>query len=121
MKIIYALIAACLSLQACNNAAPTASAGITAEEMVALSLYEADNLPTIVATSPVESIDSAEFEGASRDNSQAAWTTIYVDDFGYTATMPVSELPKAENETTLGFTIDEDGGIVYEMDTPPWP
>jgi hypothetical protein len=123
MKIIYALIAACLALQACNNAAPTTSAIITADELAAMSLYEADDLPTIVATSPVEPINGAEFDGTSRDNSQAAWTTIYVDDFGYTATVPTSAIPNATSatETILGFTIDEDGGIVYDFDTPPWP
>jgi hypothetical protein len=119
MKIIYALIAACVSLQACNNSAPTASAGITAEEMVAMSLYEADDLPTIVATSPVEPIDGAEFTGTSRDNSQAAWTTIYVDDFGYTATVPAPAKTESAIEA-LGFYIDEDGGIVYAIgDTTP--
>jgi hypothetical protein len=123
MKTIYALIAACLSLQACNNSAPTASAGITAEEMVAMLLYEADDLPTVVATSPVETIDGAEFEDRWRDDFPAAWTTIYVEDFGYTATVPTSAVPNARSatETILGFTIDEDGGIVYDFDTPPWP
>jgi hypothetical protein len=120
MKTIYALIAACLSLQACNNSAPTASSGITAEGMVTMSLYEDDT--AIVATVPAQPIPGAEFESSSHDDYTAAWTTIYIDDFGYTATVPTSALPKAKRtETTPGFYIDEDGGIVYENDTPPLP
>ena len=120
MKIIFALVAACLSLQACNNSAPTASSGITAEEMTAMSLYEDDT--AIVATMPAQPVLGAEFESSSQDDDTAAWTTIYVDDFGYTATVPTSALPKTKpTEATLGFYIDEDGGIVYENDTPPLP
>jgi hypothetical protein len=105
MKIIYALIAACLSLQACNNSAPTASSGITANEIAAASLYEDDT--AIVAAAPVTPTD---------------W--VYVDDFGYTATVTTPR----RIETDLGFYIDEDGEIVYhfittppETETPPWP
>jgi outer membrane receptor protein involved in Fe transport len=105
MKIIYALIAACLSLQACNNSAPTSSAAVTANELAAAWQYEDD--PAIVAAAPVTATDG-----------------VYVDDFGYTATVTTPR----PIETDLGFYIDEDGEIVYhfittppETEAPPWP
>jgi hypothetical protein len=147
MRIIYALIAGCLSLQACNQA-PTVSMSVegygVAEQMAAMSLFEADHAAAAapyadfyvdeynvgpLTTAAIKPIDGAEFAGTSRDDADTAWSTVYyLVDHDPTATVSVD--PDRDNATAadFGFYIDEEGGLVYGFDepsaaikTPPWP
>jgi hypothetical protein len=75
------------------------------------------------AVSPaIKPIDGAEFEGTSRDDTDAAWSTVYyLVDFDPTATVT----PKTE-QIAPGFDDDEDGGLAFEETAPaveatPWP
>ena len=92
MKIIYALMAACLSLQACNNQSPSASTNAneysTAEYLAAMSLFEADHNAMIapqadlyvdeynvgpITQSPVKPINSG---AKSYEDDYAMWTSL---------------------------------------------
>jgi hypothetical protein len=157
MKIMYALIAACLSLQACNSEAPTASTranenSVASEYNAAVPLrdaqytavrsapaitsfddYSFDNSATVHLTddeyvgttgaiSAIKPIDGAEFDGTSRDDTDAPWSTVYyLVDFDPTATVT----PKIE-QIAPGFQGAEDAGLAFENVAPaieatPWP
>jgi hypothetical protein len=155
MKIIYAVVAACLSLQACNNQAPTVSAPVITQfddyaynadadfyvDEYNVGVVTTGTVPTGylfdagadfnfdgVNTAAVKPINGAEFAGTSRDDANTAWSTIYFHDDEYTATVNVPPTETGASETYLGFHIDEDGGLVYDLtetpsqvETPPWP
>jgi hypothetical protein len=148
MKTIYALIAACLALQACNSQSGTPPASVNIDEHSALSEYMAvaslrDAEHTAVLSGPaitafddysfaasgavqltddeyvattsaipaIKPIDGAEFEGTSRDDTDAAWSTVYyLVDYNSTATV----IPKIERNAPGFYSSDEDGGLSFE-------
>jgi len=71
MKILYALIFACLSLQACIGQPETPAVSTNVNERTAALVVPA-----------IKPIDGAEFEGTSRDDAHTAWA---IDDDVYTA------------------------------------
>ena len=113
MKTIYALIAGCLALQACNSQPGTPTASININEYSTLSEYMAavpmrdaeytailtapaitsfddysfaasaavhltddEYVATTSAISAIKPIDSAEFEGTSRDDAYTPWSAL---------------------------------------------
>ena len=76
MKTLYALIFACLALQACSEQPQTTAVAtdisqyLTADQDGLPIIGDADITATVPAIKP---IDGAEFEGTSRDSAATPW------------------------------------------------
>jgi hypothetical protein len=92
MKTVYALIALCFTLQACNGQeTPTSSINIseysTLSEYLAATSHLDDNeyVASTGAISLIKPIDGTEFEGTSRDSANTMWgvlpTAPMLDDY----------------------------------------
>jgi hypothetical protein len=84
MKTLYALIFACLSLQACidQSKTPAVSTNINEYSSIveyagAVPLYDDhEHTAVITTTSAVRPIDGAEFAGTSRDDAATPWASM---------------------------------------------
>jgi hypothetical protein len=112
MKTIYALLVACLPLQACIGQSETATAVTNINEYSSIVEYAAvvplyDDYTAAINTPPaIKPIDGAEFEGTSRDSANTPWVAspelrdeidAWTGNFDYadivTASKPAAEKP----------------------------
>jgi hypothetical protein len=119
MKTLYALIFACLSLQACGQSeTATVASNIneysTASEYPLLIVGDDDYTAGLPEIKP---IDGAEFEGTSRDDAYAHWglpelkdyaADASIDDFDVTGGMISPASKPIEDETWPEFWLGDD-------------
>jgi hypothetical protein len=80
----------------------------------AVHLTDGEYVAATGAIAAIKPIDGAEFEGTSRDDTDAAWSTVYyLVDYDPTATVT----PKIE-QIAPGFYGDEDDGSAFEKIAP---
>ena len=135
MRTLYALIFACLSLQACVEQSKTPAIATNINEYSSIiefagivPLYDDYDYTASITTPPaIKPIDGAEFEGTSRDSANTPWSSTRnldqyvidwsIDEDDYTAAV-ISPAPKpttdAPIETRADFFAD-DGGWDFKV------